>query len=271
MLVSISRFSRSRWPGGASSIIDTAIFMRASGERSSWLALASSDWCARTSASMRAAAALKLDATAATSSRPLTSTRWSRRPLPKISMPRLSDCRRRVRWRTTGQAPAATATNRMTSTSTRPTPRCHEGGRNGSGGSSGGGPAPAPSPRAPACRNPPGRMTHNVRPSSRRIASPRPRPSFWRRWNESDAPMRSPLGASSASGRRNRCDQSRSAAAWSAGGASVPGSERWISSPQAAMRSDITDSARVRSCSRWRCTTQPEAKANSASTATTVR
>ena len=44
--------------------------MRASGERSSWLALASSDWCDRTSASTRAAATLKLAATAATSSLP---------------------------------------------------------------------------------------------------------------------------------------------------------------------------------------------------------
>ena len=44
--------------------------MRASGERSSWLALASSDWCERTSASMRSAAWLKLAATAATSSLP---------------------------------------------------------------------------------------------------------------------------------------------------------------------------------------------------------
>ena len=34
--------------------------MRASGERSSWLALASSDWCDCTSASTRCAATLKL-------------------------------------------------------------------------------------------------------------------------------------------------------------------------------------------------------------------
>ena len=59
-----------------SSSIETAIFMRASGERSSWLALASSDWCDCTSASTRAAATLKLVATAATSSWPLTATRW---------------------------------------------------------------------------------------------------------------------------------------------------------------------------------------------------
>ena len=83
--------------------------------------------------------------------------------------------------------------------------------------------------------------------------------------------MRSPLTLSSASGMRSRCDQSRSAAACTSGAASTPGSERWIRSPHAAMRSDSTDSARVRSCSMCCWNTQPDANANSASTATTVR
>ena len=101
-LVSISRFSVSRCAGVASSSIDTAIFRRASGERSSWLALASSDWCERTSASMRAAARLKLAATAATSSAPEIATRWPSAPAPNCSTPRLSASSRRVSRRTTG-------------------------------------------------------------------------------------------------------------------------------------------------------------------------
>ena len=61
MLVSISRRSASRCAGvGFVEHRRRAIFSRASGERSSWLALASSDWCERTSASMRSAARLKL-------------------------------------------------------------------------------------------------------------------------------------------------------------------------------------------------------------------
>ena len=74
-VLSISAFSVSRCAGDASASIDTAIFIRASGERSSWLALASSERCDRTSASMRAAATLKLAATAATSSAPEIATR----------------------------------------------------------------------------------------------------------------------------------------------------------------------------------------------------
>jgi hypothetical protein len=53
MLVWISRAARRAAPAAASSSIDTAIFRRASGERSSWLALASRLWCERSSASMR--------------------------------------------------------------------------------------------------------------------------------------------------------------------------------------------------------------------------
>ena len=100
--LSISSFSASRCAGLAPSSIETAIFMRASGERSSWLALASSERCAATSASMRAAATLKLAATAATSSAPETSTRWPSAPAPNCSTPRLSDSSRRVSRRTTG-------------------------------------------------------------------------------------------------------------------------------------------------------------------------
>jgi len=103
------------------------------------------------------------------------------------------------------------------------------------------------------------------------MGNPRPAPSACRRRKDSDAPTRSPPGLSSASGNRNRCDQSLSAAAWSLGGASALGSERWMSSPHAAIRSDNTELARVRSCSMWRWKTQPDANANSASTATTVR
>ena len=103
MLVRISAFRRSRGaPSGVSSSSETAIFSRASGERSSWLALASSDWCERTSASMRSAAWLKLAPSAATSSRPLASTRWSSAPAPKRSTPAFRLSRRRVRRRTTG-------------------------------------------------------------------------------------------------------------------------------------------------------------------------
>ena len=57
----------------------------------------------------------------------------------------------------------------------------------------------------------------------------------------------------------------------SSGFASVPGKERWIRSPQAAMRSASMLSARVRSCSSWCWNSQPDANAKNASTATTVR
>lgn len=82
--------------------------------------------------------------------------------------------------------------------------------------------------------------------------------------------MRWPLASSSAIGRRRRCDQSRSAAACSATGASASGSERCTSSAHAASRSDCAPSSRTRSCSRWRCTSQPDTSAKAASTATTV-
>jgi len=116
-----------------------------------------------------------------------------------------------------------------------------------------------------------GRTLWLMRPSSRRTAIVRPTPSDWRRVNDSDSPMRMPLALSSASGSRKRCDQSRRALAWSAGAASMPGSDRWISSAQAPMRSVSIDSARTRSCSMWRWNTQPDAAAKASSTSTTVR
>ena len=83
--------------------------------------------------------------------------------------------------------------------------------------------------------------------------------------------MRTPSTSSSASGRRSRFDQSLSAAACSAGGASAPGSERCSSSPQAAARSCALATKSSRCWSKWRCTSQPETSANSASATSTVR
>ena len=105
-----SCFSESRVLGSAfspSSAAATA--MRASGVRSSWLALASSRRCAVTSSSMRCAERLKLSASAATSSRPSTFTRAPRSPPPSRSTPARSRSSRRPRPRTTGKAPTATA------------------------------------------------------------------------------------------------------------------------------------------------------------------
>ena len=59
--------------------------------------------------------------------------------------------------------------------------------------------------------------------------------------------MRWPFASSSASGKRSRCDHSRKAAACVSGGASAPGRERWIRSPQASSRSLAADSLRCRS------------------------
>ena len=240
---------------------------------------------------MREAAWLKLSATAATSSRPDTSTRWCKAPAPNCSTPDFKACSRRVSRFTTGQAPAATATNSSSNTTAKPTPRCHTAGTKGRLPSDMNGPGGFCMPCGPPCcalspppplstsrRSPPGggrigpgRITHSVRPSSSRTAKPRCMPSPWRRRNESEAAIRPPCALSSASGNRSRCDQSSSAPACSAGGASAPGSDRWIRSPQAAMRSDNTESARVRSCSMWRWKTQPDTTANNSSTATTVR
>ena len=60
---------------------------------------------------MRSAAWLKVTATAATSSWPEASTRCARSPAPKACTPRFKSSSRRVSRRTTGKAPAATATN----------------------------------------------------------------------------------------------------------------------------------------------------------------
>ena len=95
-------------------------------------------------------------------------------------------------------------------------------------------------------------------------------PSAWRRKKDSEAATRSPAALSSASGRRRRCDHSRSSLAWLSTLASGPGSDRWISSAHALMRSDSIDSARPRSCSIWRWNIQPDSDANSSSTTTIV-
>ncbi len=83
--------------------------MRASGERSSCEAFASSVLCAPTRPSMRSAERLKLAASAATSSLPSTFTRAVKSPLPSASTLERSRSRRRVAPRTTGYAPTATA------------------------------------------------------------------------------------------------------------------------------------------------------------------
>ena len=92
--------------------------MRASGERSSCDALASSRRCACSSAScrvtrvsIRSAARLKLRASWATSSRPCTSTRACRLPAACASTERCSVSSRRVIRRDTGHAASATARN----------------------------------------------------------------------------------------------------------------------------------------------------------------
>ncbi len=82
--------------------------------------------------------------------------------------------------------------------------------------------------------------------------------------------MRWPCSSSSAMGTRRRCDQSRKASACTSGGAAAAGSERWIRSPQAAMRSLTAAWLRMRSWSRWRWTSQPDAPANNARETITV-
>src|SRR5947199_237224 len=59
-----------------------AMRRRASGDLSSWLALASNAFCEASSNSTRSAAALKVRATSATSSSPVSSTRAESAPVP---------------------------------------------------------------------------------------------------------------------------------------------------------------------------------------------
>ena len=99
--------------GGISS---TAMRMRASGDRSSCEALASSDFCDCMSAawfcissSMRPAAALKWRARSATSSAPATGTRSPSRPSPQRCTPRCKASSRCVRRRAMGNTPTITA------------------------------------------------------------------------------------------------------------------------------------------------------------------
>ena len=122
MLVLISWPSRARCAGEASSSIENAIFSRASGERSSWLALASRLLWERSSVSICSAARLKLVASAATSSLPLSCTRKLRSPEPNCSTPDFSDSSRRVSRRTTGYAPPATARNSTASNTASASP-----------------------------------------------------------------------------------------------------------------------------------------------------
>ena len=88
--------------------------MRASGVRNSWDADASSVRCTETSDSMRAAARLKLAASAATSSQPSTSTLAPRSPAPRASARFLSRSSRRVIAHASGQAATAARTTRAT-------------------------------------------------------------------------------------------------------------------------------------------------------------
>ena len=225
---------------------------------------------------MRAAARLKLAPSAATSSRPLSSTRWFSAPPPKASTPCCSAASRRVSRRATGQAPAATAANSTSSRAASPTPSGKPARPGTPGKPAAGRPIIGP-PGGP--RSTGGRSTHKVRPSSRRTAcgrSGRSPPAAGgraasRRRKLSDAAMRWPSAPSSAIGRRRRSDHSRNAAACSATGASTSGSERCRSSPQAAMRSCATPSRCMRWSSRWLRMNSPDTSANSASATTTVR
>ena len=115
---STSRSMRSRSSGrGAVASSSIATRMRASGLRSSWDAEASNVRCTETSDSMRAAARLKLSASAATSSQPSTSTRALKSPAPSASTRVFSRSSRRVIARASGYAPMATSTTRATSSS----------------------------------------------------------------------------------------------------------------------------------------------------------
>ena len=93
--------------------------MRASGERSSWLALASRLCLERTRPSIRAAARLKLVASRATSSLPVSSTRWPSCPAPNCSTLALQGLQPAREAPHHGKAPSATPTNSSTSTVSR--------------------------------------------------------------------------------------------------------------------------------------------------------
>ena len=203
-------------------------------------------------------------------------------------MPCFRASRRRVRRRTTGQAPAATARNNSTTSASttapsdkapipgspgKPRPRMRGPSHQGPGGGPSR-PMPGRSPiPAPGRRMPPKRAIHSVRPSSSRTGSPRRAmgtPSASRLAQDSDTPMRRPAASSRASGRRRRCDHSDRAATCCSGGAWAGGSERSSKSAQASARLWATASKRSRSCAMWRCTSHPEARANRLSAASTV-
>ena len=223
----------------SSSSIDTAIFRRASGERSSWLALASRIWCERTSASMRSAAWLKLARHARPPRRARSaSTRWSSAPAPKRSTPcfsALEPARQAAHHRVGagghGQRTAAPAA------ATRPAPR---------GQAAAAAPAAAAAVRGPPAPQRAGRAhaaaaarrsTHSVRPSSRRIGRPRAiaghlggRGAGTTRWRRCAGPARRPAPSARAGAATTRAAPRPARSR----GASAGGSERWIRSPQAA-------------------------------------
>ena len=131
-------------------------------------------------------------------------------------------------------------------------------------------PSPPAAPRRPLPGRGPGRIVHSVRPSSSLNENGRT-PSSMRRSNDSDAPMRWPLRVVERAAARAGAATSRAARrAGTSAVVSGPGSELPSSSAQAPRRSLATCSLRLRSSSRWRSTIQPETRANSSSTTTTV-
>ena len=280
----------SRCAGAASSSIDTAIFMRASGERSSWLALASRLWCERTSASMRAAARLKLAPSAATSSRPSSATRWLQRAGAEgldALLQRLEPARQPAHHRVgaggdrheqhhqqgapaqaagrarrghhgSGEAPAAPAARPAAAgASRRARATVHAGAR----------------PARPGAAA--GRMTHSVRPSSsrtdcarraaRRIVRLAPQERLGRA--DARAARRRPAPAAGAAAATSRAAPRPARPAARRRRAASAAAAR----PRPPARSLRAGDERTRSWSRWRWNSQPETSANSSSTTTTVR
>ena len=221
--------------------------MRASGERSSWLALASSDWCERTSASTRAGGDVEArrdrgDLVVAADVDPviqLAGAELLDAPLQRLEPPRQPPHHREGargdrdeqdhQHHDQAEARAATpAAGTAAAAARRPGPPV--------GAACGRGPRRRPQAAGP----------HDPQRATVLEADGQParRPSAWRRRNDSDAAMRSPrrcraraAGAAAATSRAARRPGPRPAS-------SCPGSERWISSAHAAMRSVSTESAR---------------------------
>ncbi|MDT4855130.1 hypothetical protein FQZ97_894710 [compost metagenome] len=119
---SMLRAISARWPVVALSRPNSSspMRMRASGERSSCEALASSALCDISRVCTRSAAALKRAARKATSSCPCTGSRVDKSPWPQRSTPFCSASSRLVRRRTIGYAPKATASATMPSSQAKP-------------------------------------------------------------------------------------------------------------------------------------------------------